>query len=71
MTTKVRSPLTGIVLAISVKVGDAVSAGDELALLESMKMEFPVQAPAQGLVSEVLVATAQPVAEGDTLFRLE
>lgn len=53
MTTKVRSPLTGIVLAISVKVGDAVSAGDELALLESMKMEFPVQAPAQGLVSEV------------------
>ena len=67
MITPVVSPVTGTVLEVLVKEGDAVRAGDELAIVESMKMEFPVQAAADCTVAQVLVTPAQAVAEGETL----
>ena len=59
--------ITGTVWKIEKKVGDAVVAGDILVILESMKMEMPVEAPEAGTVKEVRCKETQAVAEGDVL----
>jgi acetyl-CoA carboxylase biotin carboxyl carrier protein len=63
--------ITGTVWKIEVKVGDTVEEGDTVAVLESMKMEMPVEAEDEGTVSEILVEEGQSVPEGDTLVVLE
>jgi acetyl-CoA carboxylase biotin carboxyl carrier protein len=65
--TKVPSELNGTVWKIEVAVGDRVSEGDTLILLESMKMEIPVSSPCDGIVSAILVKEEQAVVEGETL----
>jgi len=62
--------ITGTVWKIEVKVGQSVSAGDTLVIIESMKMEMPVEAPQGGTVAEIRCAEAQPVNEGDVLVVL-
>ena len=66
----VAAHITGTVWKIQVAVGQQVSAGDPLVILESMKMEMPVEAPESGTVKEVRVKEAQPVNEGDVLIVL-
>ena len=63
----VSAHITGTVWKIEVKVGQRISAGDTLVVLESMKMEMPVEAPESGTVVEIKCAEAQPVSEGDVL----
>ena len=63
--------ITGTVWKIEVKVGDKVEDGDTVAILESMKMEMPVEAEDEGTVKEILVEEGQSVSEGDTLVVLE
>ena len=63
--------ITGTVWKIEKKPGDAVSAGDVLVILESMKMEMPVEAEDPGVVKEIVVEEGQSVSEGDTLVVLE
>ena len=63
----INAHITGTVWKIEVKVGDAVSAGDVVAILESMKMEMPVEAEDGGTVTVIHVAEAQAVNEGDPL----
>ncbi|HME91066.1 MAG TPA: biotin/lipoyl-binding carrier protein [Myxococcaceae bacterium] len=67
----VAAHITGTVWKIEVKVGQAVSAGDTLVILESMKMEMPVEAPESGTVAEVRCRETQPVNEGDVLVVLK
>lgn len=67
MATEVPAHITGTVWKIEKKVGDAVSAGDVIIILESMKMEMPVEAPTAGTISEIRCKEAQPVNEGDVL----
>jgi biotin carboxyl carrier protein len=67
MSQEVVSDLVGNVIGISVSVGDTVEAGDEIALLESMKMEIPVLAEAPGKVAAVKVVVGDVVQEGDVL----
>jgi acetyl-CoA carboxylase biotin carboxyl carrier protein len=62
--------ITGTVWKIEVKVGQAVESGETLVILESMKMEMPVEAPQAGTVTEIHCAEAQPVNEGDVLVVL-
>ena len=62
--------ITGTVWKIETKVGDQVKAGDVLVILESMKMEMPVEAPEDGKVKEIRVKETQPVNEGDVLVVL-
>lgn len=64
------SPVTGSVFEISCSVGDQVRSGDELMVIESMKMEVPVEAPSDGTIGEILVEKGQPVSEGDRLIVL-
>jgi acetyl-CoA carboxylase biotin carboxyl carrier protein len=70
MATSVRAHITGTVWKIEVKVGDAVSEGQAVVILESMKMEMPVESPAAGKVIAVLVAEGASVEEGAALVEL-
>ena len=71
MATEVKAHITGTVWKIEVKIGDAVAEGDTVAILESMKMEMPVEAEDEGTVKEIVVSEGQAVSEGDTLIVLE
>jgi acetyl-CoA carboxylase biotin carboxyl carrier protein len=68
---QVTSMMAGVVVEILVKQGDEVSDGMEIAILESMKMQLPVQANAAGKVKEVKANSGDFVNEGDALLVLE
>jgi acetyl-CoA carboxylase biotin carboxyl carrier protein len=68
---EIEAHITGTVWKIEVAVGDTVEEGDTVVILESMKMEMPVEAEDDGTVKEVLVEEGQSVAEGDALVVLE
>jgi acetyl-CoA carboxylase biotin carboxyl carrier protein len=67
----VEAHITGTVWKIEVEVGDSVDEGDTVVILESMKMEMPVEAEDPGRVKEILCSEGQSVSEGDTLVVLE
>lgn len=67
---KITSPLPGTVLAINVAVGDNVTAGQTVAVLEAMKMENNITADRAGVVKEVCVAKGANVQEGEPLIVL-
>ena len=71
MATNVAAEMAGTVFRIETEVGATVEAGDELLVLESMKMEIPVEAPRAGRVARLLVQEGQAVAEGDVLVVLD
>ena len=67
----IEAHITGTVWKIEVEVGDEVSEGDTVVILESMKMELPVEAEDEGSVKEIVVSEGQAVSEGDPLIVLE
>jgi acetyl-CoA carboxylase biotin carboxyl carrier protein len=67
----VTAHITGTVWKVECQVGDTVSEGDAVVILESMKMEMPVEAEDAGVVREILCEEGQAVKEGDTLVVLE
>jgi acetyl-CoA carboxylase biotin carboxyl carrier protein len=67
----VEAHITGTVWKVEVEVGDNVDEGDTVVILESMKMEMPVEAEDPGVVSEIRCSEGQSVSEGDTLVVLE
>ncbi len=71
MAVQVLAHITGTVWKIEAKVGDSVSAEQTLVILESMKMEMPVEAPEAGRVSSIAVSEGQSVEEGELLLELE
>jgi acetyl-CoA carboxylase biotin carboxyl carrier protein len=70
MATSVNAHITGTVWKIEVSVGDVVAPGQVCVIIESMKMEMPVEAPRAGRVESIKVDEGQAVAEGDTLLTL-
>jgi acetyl-CoA carboxylase biotin carboxyl carrier protein len=66
----VRSEVVGVVMRVAATAGTRVAEGDEIIILESMKMELPVLAPAAGVVSAILVKEGDQVAEGQALAML-
>src|SRR5262245_29116016 len=64
------SPLQGTVVSIAVTAGDTVRSGQELVVLESMKMEHVVSADTAGVVHEIGVAVGQTVMPGDILLHV-
>lgn len=70
MASVVKAHITGTVWKIEVKVGDAVEEGTVVAILESMKMEMPVEAEESGTVSAILTKEGAPVKEGDPIVEL-
>lgn len=67
----VAAHITGTVWKVQVAVGDRVENEQTLVILESMKMEMPVEAPQAGRVTAVHVSEGQAVDEGDVLVTLE
>jgi acetyl-CoA carboxylase biotin carboxyl carrier protein len=67
----IEAHITGSVWKIEVAVGDRVSDGDTLVILESMKMEIPVETEEDGTVKEIRCEEGQSVSEGDVLVVLE
>lgn len=63
--TEVRSEVTGTVWQLEVVEGHTVAAGDALAIIESMKMEIPIEAPTAGTVRTLRVAKGDNIVEGD------
>ncbi len=61
---KVRSEVAGSVWKIEVEVGQTVAEGESLIIVESMKMEIPIEAPCAGTVAEILVRDGESVEEG-------
>ena len=64
------APLPGSVVSVLVKAGDAVKAGQKLAVIEAMKMENEILAPADGTVKAVHCSAGQAVQQGDALIEL-
>ena len=71
MAEEIKAHITGVVFQIAVKPGDRVQAGDPVIVLESMKMEIPVEAPRAGAITEIRVQTGQTVQEGATVAVLD
>ena len=67
MATEVFAHITGTVWKIETAVGKAIGEGDTVVILESMKMEMPVEAPCAGTVTEIRVREGEAVAEGQVL----
>ncbi|HJN52738.1 MAG: acetyl-CoA carboxylase biotin carboxyl carrier protein subunit [Pseudomonadales bacterium] len=68
---EIESEVTGNVWKIEVSVGDQVDVEETLMILESMKMEIPVESPAAGKVAEILVEKEDQVEEGQVVAILE
>ena len=68
---RVRSDMTGKVWKIVAKVGDKVADGDDIMILESMKMEIPVMVSADGTIKEFLVGEGDEVTEDQDIAVLE
>ncbi len=67
----IKSEITGTVWKIEAQVGETVAAETDIIILESMKMEIPVSAPAAGVIAQILVQEGDVVQEGQTLAVLE
>ena len=70
MAEEVRAELVANVWKVLVAEGDTVSDGDTLVILESMKMEIPVLAEVDGVVSSVAVSEGQVIQEGDLIAEI-
>ncbi|HCX83430.1 MAG TPA: 3-methylcrotonyl-CoA carboxylase, partial [Rhodoferax sp.] len=68
---RLTAPMPGKVVSFAVKAGDAVTKGQALAVMEAMKMEHTIAAPADGTVAELLFAPGDQVTEGAELLRLD
>ena len=67
----VEAHITGTVWKIECEVGQAIAEGDTVVILESMKLELPVESEDDGTVREIACKEGQSVSEGDTLIVLE
>ena len=67
----VLAPMPGTILAVPVKAGDRVVRGQEVCVLEAMKMRNSIKSPRDARIAEIKVAPGQTVAFGDVLVRLE
>ena len=65
--TSVRAIIPGVVVAVSVTTGDAVTAGQQLLVIEAMKMQNELRAPRDGTIDRVAVAQGQTLEVGDLL----
>ncbi|MCA9545856.1 MAG: acetyl-CoA carboxylase biotin carboxyl carrier protein subunit [Myxococcales bacterium] len=67
----IKAHITGTVWKIEVNVGDEVEEDEVIIILESMKMEMPIEAPADGEIIELLVIEGEPVQEGQVVARMD
>ena len=69
--TEIKASITGNVWRILVKVGDEVEEDDEVVILESMKMEIPIESPDDGTVTKICVEEGSAIKDGEVLVVLD
>ena len=69
-STAVSSPMPGLVLRIPIALGDAVAEGDEIMVLEAMKMETPISATVSGTIRAIMVNQGDQVKAGAALVQI-
>ncbi|MCS1350607.1 acetyl-CoA carboxylase biotin carboxyl carrier protein subunit [Mechercharimyces sp. CAU 1602] len=69
--SQICASMAGTVWKVLVQAGDEVKAGQEVVILESMKMEVPITAEADGVVHEIKAESGSFVGEGDILIELK
>ena len=67
----IKAHITGTVWKIEAKVGETLDEDDVVMILESMKMEMPIEAPADGEITAILVAEGDSVQEGQVVAQME
>ena len=67
----IKAHITGTVWKIEVEIGEEVEEEDVVVILESMKMEMPVEAPADGTITEILIKEGDSVQEGQPVARMD
>ena len=70
MSIEIKAPMTGKIVSIVVNLGDKVNAEDEVVIMDAMKMEIPVYAPAEGTVKEINVREGDSVKTDQVLMTL-
>ena len=65
------APMPGVILEVNVKAGDTVERGQQVAILDAMKMHNVIGAPRAGIIAEVFVAAGQNVDHGDPLIKFQ
>jgi len=63
----IKVPMQGLIVDVKVKAGEKVKAGDEIIILEAMKMENPIVAPCDGVINEIKVTKGDKVNTDDVL----
>jgi acetyl-CoA carboxylase biotin carboxyl carrier protein len=71
MRHEIKAEMSGTLWKLLVNVGDSVTAGQEVAILESMKMEVPMETPSDGTVKEILVQPTEFVDGGGVVLIVE
>lgn len=67
----IRSNMSGSLWKVAVKVGDQVEAGQEVAILESMKMEIPIVSEVSGMVEEIVKNEGDFIQEDEVVVKLQ
>jgi acetyl-CoA carboxylase biotin carboxyl carrier protein len=67
----IKAHITGTVWKVEAEIGDEIEEEDVVMILESMKMEMPIEAPADGTITEILVKPEDSVQEGQVVARME
>ncbi len=67
----IKAHITGTVWKVEVEVGEEIEEEEVVMILESMKMEMPIEAPADGTITEILVKPEDSVQEGQVVARME
>lgn len=68
---EIKAPMPGLILEVAVKVGDQVSEGDNLLVLEAMKMENSITSPRDGIIESIFVNKGEAVEKGTILIKFE
>ena len=71
MSVEIKAPMTGKIVSIVVNLGDKVNAEDEVIIMDAMKMEIPIYAPAEGTVKEINVKEGDSVKTDQVLMTLD
>jgi acetyl-CoA carboxylase biotin carboxyl carrier protein len=71
MSIEIKAPMTGKIVSIVVNLGDKVNAEDEVVIMDAMKMEIPVYAPAEGTVKDINVKEGDSVKTDQVLMTLD
>lgn len=71
LQNEIRAPIPGVIASVSVRPGDQVSYGQEICIIDAMKMKNPIRSPRSGEIAAVLIAPGQAVKHNEVLVEFK